>query len=253
MELGICSAFGYKLTFEERIKLIKDAGFESVMIWWGENQEAQPEIIRKYNIKIENAHFSFAGIDSIWKDSPDGDVLLNKYLSYIDDCRMCEIPAAVMHFSGGDNPPPYNNLGLDRFKKLFEKAEKNGITIALENVWRPDYLDFIYKNIKSDYIKFCYDSGHENCFTKGFDYLSEYGDKLAALHLHDNDGKSDQHNLPFSGTVDWKRIMKKLREINYKGTLSLEINAQYSGEINAYTAEAYLLEAKSRADRLIKL
>ena len=259
MELGICSTFGYKLTFEERIKLIKDAGFKSVMIWWGENtkeneddQKAQPEIIRKYNLKIENAHFSFAGIDSIWNDSPDGDYLLKKYISYIDDCKTYGIPAAVMHVTGSDNPLPYNNLGLDRFKKLVEKAGKNDIAIALENVWRPDYLDYLFNNIKSDYLKFCYDSGHENCFTKDFDYLSKYGGRLAALHLHDNDGKSDQHDLPFSGTVDWKRIMKKLGEINYKGPLSLEINAKYSGELNEYTAEAYLLEAKKRADRLME-
>ena len=260
MELGICSTFGYKLTFEERIKLIKDAGFESVMIWWGENtkeneneQKAQPEIIRKNNLKLENAHFSFAGIDSIWKDSSDGDDLLKKYLSYIDDCKTYEISAAVMHVTGNDNPPLYGKLGLDRFKKIIEKAEKNKITIALENVWRPDYLDYIFSNIKSDYLKFCYDSGHENCFTKDFDYLLKYGGKLAALHLHDNDGTKDQHSFPFSGTVDWKRIMKKLKEINYKGVLALEIDAQYSDVYKDYTAEAYLLEAKKRADRLAEL
>jgi len=260
MELGICSTFGYKLTFEERIKLIKDAGFVSVMIWWGEEtkeneeeQKVQPDIIRKYNLKLENAHFSFAGIDAIWKDSSDGDALLKKYLSYIDDCKTHEIPTVVMHVTGSDNPPPYSQLGLDRFKQIIEKTEKNGITIALENVWRPDYLDFIFNNIKSDYLKFCYDSGHENCFTKGFDYLSKYGGKLAALHLHDNDGTKDQHKFPFSGAVDWERIMKKLKEINYKGVLALEIDAQYSDVFNEYAAEAYLIEAKKRADRLITL
>jgi sugar phosphate isomerase/epimerase len=59
------------------------------------------------------------------------------------------------------------------------------------------YIDNIFKNIKSDRLKFCYDSGHENCFTPGADFLAKYGDKLAALHHHDNDGSSDQHLLPF--------------------------------------------------------
>jgi len=157
-----------------------------------------------------------------------------------------------MHVTGSDNPPPYSQLGLDRFKQLAEKAEKAGITIALENVWRLEYLDYIFDNIKSDKLKFCYDSGHENCFTHGADCLSKYGDKLAALHLHDNDGLNDQHILPFGGNVNWDRIMTKIKELNYRGVLALEIDAQYSGVLDEYSADGFLLEAKRRADKLIK-
>ena len=260
MELGICSWFGFKYSYGERIQLIKDAGFQSVMMWWGEEsreenapREIRPKIIRKHGLKIENMHFIFAGIDAIWGDSPDGENLLDKYLFYIDDCRAHDIPTAVMHVTGGDNPPPYGQIGLDRFKRLVERAEKNGITIALENVWTPEYLDYLFANIESDKLKFCYDSGHENCFTPGTDCLAKYGNKLAALHLHDNDGTGDQHRLPFSGTVNWERKMKKLKELTYKGTLSLEVDAQYSNVINQYTADEFLHEAKNRASKLAEL
>ena len=265
MELGISSWYGYNFSYEKRIKLIKDAGFQSVMMWWGEDsddenasREQKPDIVRKHNLKIENMHFSFDKIDSIWEDNLDGEELLNKYLSFIDDCKTHEIPAAVMHVTGEEDPPLYNQLGLGRFKRIIEKAEKNNITIALENVWRLDYLDFLFNNIKSDKLKFCYDSGHENCFTPEIDCLAKFGGKLAALHLHDNIGKNnlqrnDLHMLPFSGTVNWNRIIKKLNELNYNGTLSFEVDAQYSNVINQYTAEAFLLEARMRAEKLLRI
>jgi len=260
MKLGICSWFGYKLPHEERIKLIKDAGFQSVMTWWGkgskdgnETSETKPEVIRKYGLTIENAHFSFSGINSIWEDSPDGEEFLKIYFSYIDDCKKFEIPTAVMHISSGEITPPFGQTGLNRFKQLVERAEKYGITIALENVRKFDYLEYLFANIESDRLKFCYDCGHENCFTPGIDYLSKYGNKLVALHLHDNDGAGDQHMLPFSGTVKWEKIISKIKELNYKGALSLEVDAQYSNVIDKYTAENFLLEAKNRAYKLMKM
>lgn len=50
-----------------------------------------------------------------------------------------------------------------------------------------------------------------------------YGDKLMALHLHDNDESADQHRMPFDGNINWDVVMKKLTDINYKGPIALEI------------------------------
>ncbi|MCL2196806.1 MAG: sugar phosphate isomerase/epimerase [Treponema sp.] len=260
MEYGICSWFGYKYPHEDRIKMIKNAGFQSVMTWWGEGSkegnevsETKPDIIRKHGLKIENAHFSFAGINSMWEDTLDGEEMLKRYFSYIDDCKKFEIPTAVMHLTSGEKTPPFGQTGLNRFKQLIDKAERNGITIAFENVRKFEYLEFLFANIDSDNLKFCYDCGHENCFTPGVDYLSKYGEKLAALHLHDNDGTGDQHMLPFSGTVNWEKVINKIKELNYKGALSLEVDAQYSNVLDKYSPECFLQEAKNRAYKLMNM
>ena len=255
--VGIYTWLGFKYPFEEIIKYIKNAGFQSVITWWGDDfrevygpKESEPDIIRKYGLIIENTHFPFDDSNDIWVDSQNGQELLKKYLSYIDDCKTYEIPAAVVHVSNGDNPPPYGQLGLDRFKQLTEKAEKNNVTIALENLHRPDYLDFVFDSIESDKLKFCYDCGHENCFTHGINYLEKYGDKLAALHLHDNNGSRDEHLLPFKGTVNWKYIMGQLNAIDYKGPITLEVDAQFIDITKEYTVEEFLSEAFKRANKL---
>jgi len=260
MDIGVFTWFGFRYPFDEIIKMIKDAGFRCVMTWWGDEfketngpKEMEPEIIRKNGLYIENTHFTFTGINALWEDTLDGKELLDRYLSYIGDCKTYEIPTAVMHVSSGDNPPPFGQLGLDRFKRLIEKAERDGVTIALENLRKPEYLDFVFTNIKSGKLKFCYDCGHENCFTPDIDYLAKYGDQLAALHLHDNDGTGDQHLLPFSGTVNWKRIIAHLKRIGYKKPLTLEIDAQYIDVSKDYTAPEYLSKAMESANKLMNM
>jgi len=258
MDLGIYTWFGFSYSFSDIIKLIKEAGFQYVMTWWGDEfenftgpKEQHPGIIRKTGLKLENVHFPFEGVNDIWEDTTAGQETFDRYCSYIDDCKTYEIPTAVVHTTSGDYPPPYSQLGLDRFKRLIEKAEKNNVNIALENVRKPEYMDNIFKNIKSDRLKFCYDSGHENCFTPGLDFLAKYGDKLAALHLHDNDGASDQHLLPFMGNVKWERIMAHLKRLEYKGPLAFEIDSQFIDVSKEYTAFEYLSEAVKRASTLL--
>jgi sugar phosphate isomerase/epimerase len=41
------------------------------------------------------------------------------------------------------------------------QAESQGVTIALENTRRPDYLDWAFSHIQSSNLGFCYDSSHD--------------------------------------------------------------------------------------------
>ena len=43
-----------------------------------------------------------------------------------------------------------------------------------------------------------------------------------ALHLHDNGGKRNQHQLPFDGNIDWTDVMKKISLTGYQGATTLE-------------------------------
>jgi len=260
MEFSIFTWFGFKHPFGDIVKLIKEAGFHSAMIWWGDEGEKyagskyqQPDLVRKAGLKLDNAHLPFSMVNALWEDTPEGQEVYSMYCSHIDDCKTHEIPTAVMHALNGANPPPYTPLGLERFKRLTDRAERNGVTIALENARRPEYHDYVLKNIDSDRMKFCYDSGHENCFTPEVDYLARYGSRLAALHLHDNDGTRDQHLMPFNGNVNWKRIMTRLKELDYRGPLAFEIDAQFTDVSKDFTAPEYLNEAMSRIRKLTEM
>jgi sugar phosphate isomerase/epimerase len=108
-------------------------------------------------------------------------------------------------------------------------------------------LEYVYANVKSDRLKFCFDSGHQNCHlhSKDLDLLSMYGDKLISLHLHDNDGTQDQHMLPFEGNIKWETTMKKITSCGYIGATALEVTKNTSYE--SFTCIEFLNLAYERA------
>ena len=52
-----------------------------------------------------------------------------------------------------------------------------------------------------------------------------YGDRLIALHLHDNRCllDTDDHLLPFDGNIDWEKCAKQLAKTDFDGTIMFEI------------------------------
>ncbi len=118
----------------------------------------------------------------------------------------------VVHITAGYQKPDTDpELGLKRFSDIVENAEKYGINVAFENSVFSEHVHYLFTHIDSRYMGLCFDSGHEHAFTPNEDYVASYGSRLMAMHLHDNDGKSDQHRIPFFGNIDWE---KKVRELN---------------------------------------
>jgi sugar phosphate isomerase/epimerase len=120
------------------------------------------------------------------------------------------------------------------------------VNVAFENLRRLGYLKYILSHVDSPRAGFCYDSGHHNCRTPNEDLLSQYGSRLMALHLHDNDGSDDQHRLPFDGTTDWSATMRRIAQSGYKGALALE--ATNNGHVNGLRRNFYIRLLNGRRD-----
>jgi len=125
------------------------------------------------------------------------------------------------------------------------------VRIALENLG-PSSFETIEKALSfygPEFLGFCYDSGHGNKAEPGgqLDRLEALKGRLIALHLHDNDGGSDQHKPIFSGTVDWHRLAGIVAASGYtKGILTLELSIDASGLADE---EAFLREARNTGVR----
>ena len=130
----------------------------------------------------------------------------------------------IMHIPTG---PPCDPLrkSLDEIQSF---ARERGVRIALEN---GDFeaIRNVLSEYDRDYLGLCYDSGHGNMDGKGLDQLASLKDRLLSVHLHDNDGSGDQHNLPFSGTVDWARLARIIAESTYTKCTSMEVTMRNSG------------------------
>ena len=100
-------------------------------------------------------------------------------------------------------------------------AREHGVRIAIEN-GDFDLIEKLLAKYSPDYLGLCYDSGHGNLLPDGLDRLDGLKDRLISIHLHDNDGASDQHKLLFSGTTDWPRLARIIAESSYAKWVSLE-------------------------------
>ena len=67
--------FGYPLELDDRLRLISEAGFKAVLLWWATSSAYEPPIPKKaetaakHGLAVENAHLHFAGVNSLWEAS----------------------------------------------------------------------------------------------------------------------------------------------------------------------------------------
>lgn len=228
--IGIYDCFGYGLgydvSFNERYRMIKKAGFDSVMLWWsdkfgrGMGYQRDVQFARNAGLHIENIHAPVHEQNFLSMDNLDGKSVFRSYLQCVRDCFEFDIPAMVIHLP--DDRHPLNNLGLERLGIMISEAERYGIQIAFENLENIQNLALVLESFHSKNAGFCYDSCHHINFAPNIDLLELYGDRLMALHLHDNGGKHNQHQLPFDGEIDWQTVMRRISLTGYKGATTLE-------------------------------
>ena len=244
--------FGYELPIKERYQLIKESGFDGVLLWWSEylnrnDYRNGPQIIRDAGLFIENIHTPFQVQDNIWDDNLDGEASIECYLQCAADCAEFDIPAMVVHLP--DDDKPYTTLGLDRMKRLAEKAEKLNVNVALENLHNLTNLAFMLEQIDSVRVGFCYDCCHHYNYYPEIDLLSMYGSRMTALHLHDIENRSI-HRIPFDGRLDWQTIMKRITEIGYSGSTAIEA---MSWDYSDLSANEFLNKAFASTEKLESL
>ena len=236
----------------ESVDAIKQAGFKNVFIQWYNGilefpQEELLDYIKKQNLNVIFAHLGYKNMNSIWEDNELGESLINDYIEDIRVCKQNGINLVVMHLCCGTEVTMYNEIGLNRLKKIVEYAKKENVKIAFENTKLKGYLEYVLENIKDDNVGLCYDAGHVHVhFNDEFD-ISFAKDRIFAVHLHDNDTTKDQHKIPFDGTIDWNSVIKKLKDNGYNGPITLELiySKHYSDQnINDFFDKGYKVGEK---------
>lgn len=219
--------FGLEYDLNTRLEKIKKAGFDGVFLFYYEDELKLDEMVSKtrgFGLDIETIHLPFKECNNIWMPGLDGEKFVELMIKGIITASKYKIGTVVMHLVGGQVRPRCNEIGLNRMKRIVKVCEEYKVNLALENVKEMTHVNYIHENINSDYLKFCFDFGHINCFTKdtySFDF-NKYKDKLICVHIHDNDGENDSHLLPFYGTADFKYIAYKLKEIGFSSPLTSE-------------------------------
>jgi len=133
-------------------------------------------------------------------------------------------PKCVVCHAGYDRKRywPMAELWLEKSLEIWDplaKSIKNeGALLMLENVYekKPSEILPLIENLKAHDVGFCLDIGHQAVFGSGT--LSQWVESMAPhlrqLHLHDNDGKQDDHCALGSGAIDIQGLLKQLHLLN---------------------------------------
>ncbi len=123
---------------------------------------------------------------------------------------------------------------------LIETAKQTGVTVCLENLFygydgtiygghcsdpheAAVFIDHLNELAGEECFGLCVDTGHLNLIGREqYAYIKYLGKRIKAFHVHDNDGKSDLHLAPYTGTINWEGFCRAVREIGYRDDLDFE-------------------------------
>ncbi|MBO5326956.1 MAG: sugar phosphate isomerase/epimerase [Clostridia bacterium] len=240
---------------EAYIGKAREVGFNALM------SEALPleelekiaKLLLQQGMSYEMIHAPFRHVNDIWRDDESGERMLAEMINAVQGAAAVGCPTVVVHLTAGKILPRITDLGGARYEILVEYAACKGVKIAFENQRSFSHLAWALERFeKAPNVGFCWDCGHEGCFTQGREFMPVFGDKLICTHLHDNNGilNDDQHKIPFDGSLDMSRVARQLRQGKYSGTLTLELFAENTNFYDRMTVFAFLEKAAMAAKRL---
>ena len=236
----------YVNTHEEKIELLNKCGFKHIdLSFYGKNDNLPflkenwvdytkllKEFAETRDMDFVQAH-SIGG-NPIEKDE-NYDFLLKSTIRSIEVCGILGISNIVVHsgWKAGIKREEYFKQNLEFFEQLYPAMEKTGVNVLIENSCKSNMGENWYFSNGSDMREFieysghpqlfaCWDTGHANVEGHQYDDIVSLGKNLKAIHFNDNRGCSDEHILPYMGTMSIDEIMNGLVDIGFDGAFTFE-------------------------------
>ena len=148
-------------------------------------------------------------------------------------------PMQHLTYAEPGNPEILEEMNIAFYQSLIPYCERFEIRVAVENMWQYDterecivdstcsraeefcrYID----RINSPWIVGCLDIGHVPLVGEDLPRIIRMlgGNRLKALHVHDNNLTQDSHALPYTMSIDFDAVTSALKEIGYTGDFTFE-------------------------------
>jgi len=247
------------------LRLIRETGFSYIHWcheWNTDHYYGKEEIdtiqiwLNNLNLRLNDLH-STQGVEKYWistqgeRQTAGIDLVKNR----INMAARLGSDVIIQHVAAEPTEKDENLIFWDRLRRSLDQIENfargRGVKLAFENLTSNlTTLIKVLNNYPPDFVGLCFDSGHANITAGTLEMLEPHKDRLISIHLHDNNGLSDQHKVPFTGTVDWDKVIRFIAESSYQKCVNLEVGIH---ESEFHEESVFLGIAKASGEKLRSL
>jgi sugar phosphate isomerase/epimerase len=141
----------------------------------------------------------------------------------------------VVHLGVPDTQRPgsddnHRDAAIRSIEEIHGMAEAVGVQVALEVMGNnlctpPDLIEIIERSFDGADLGICMDVGHAHLLGDAAEAIETTSEYLVTTHIHDNRRQSDDHLVPFQGSINWAATIMALEKIGYDGVLMYEVKA----------------------------
>jgi len=222
----------------EQLEALKDVGFQGWEVIAEGPQKLNDETISliehlrfSYDLEI-SVHAPFSDLNIASLNKPIWGETLRQIKAVIEAvanyaCVFVIHPGYISPLAAfcPDRALRQNNEALSQ---LTQCAREHGVTATVENMVNVEFVLGRFPgeiaDMRVDGLGFTLDVGHANTTDALDSFLRMPVDHI---HLHDNNGQTDEHLALGLGNVNWSRVMRELRL--YKGVFVLELRTLEEG------------------------
>jgi sugar phosphate isomerase/epimerase len=122
----------------------------------------------------------------------------------------------------------HRDAAVRSIEELHGMAQAVGVKVALEVMGNalstaPDLIEIIERSFEGADLGICMDVGHAHMLGDTAEAIEVASEYLVTTHIHDNRRQSDDHLVPFDGTINWPATVMAFEKIGYDGVLMYEV------------------------------
>lgn len=223
--------------------------------------------IRSYGLELHQGHTPYTINDfSIYPQLQKHSIRSIYAAGYMECPYMVAHPVMMPEFSFGRNKEQARQTTLDYFSAMVPALKDTGVTLCIENLCLTDPVtqkevpnygtepedlcDVIdtLNRMHGSHFAACLDTGH--AVLTGLDpcrLASVLGDRIRVVHIHDNGGIKDDHQIPTRGIIRWREFAAALGATGYTGTFNFEASNYFKD----FPPDIYSRETFQQACRLL--
>ncbi len=278
LQIGLPTTLFAKSKVDEAIRRLMKLGPDCIEIvyemphFWPQDTNKDVlsqvrDVLKSYKMDA-SVHSCFFELNLGSSYSIVNELTISQVKKCVDICRFLDIGLLTVH-------PGY--FPLVQMKELYEKARsrfvesltecvkyanEEGVTLSIENIQSPYFFchrlqDLVFLANSIDNLGITLDIGHAYVMMKerkvknpekeiSKEIKSKLKGLLTHMHMHDNKGVRDNHLVPGDGNINFKPIVKALKEVGYERQVIVE---SWSPKMSAKVGKRALQAARKIIER----